>query len=464
MAYIRKYKDIGEVNKAEKALIEACKAGDVCKLGNGELPKADDKSRQIRAELLRFLILGGCDECVVREGVKLTGAHVTGWLDLSFQSAKGTIGLFNCTLVHPLVLMHAKCDFLNLNGSHLPSLTADGIVVKGSVFLSNGFQAKGEVNLSGAEISGQLNCEKSSFENPEGDALNAQKLNVLQGFFWREVKIPQGSVNLTSAHTGDLADDLPSWPEQGRLVLDGFTYDRIHGSTDAASRLEWLSRGTTWNGQFFPQPYVQLAKVLREMGHERDARDVLLELNRLSRKHDRKRAVLEPDGAKKTGVRWALSLATNILRWLWDIAQRASIGYGLKPWRSLYVLAVLFTITATVAHYSWQEGSFAPNSGPILASKAWQDLATNPDIANPAERWSAKGGPGQDWESFNTFAYAADVVIPIIEFGQTPAWAPSTERGPWGRQLWWLRWVMSTLGWIVTALAAAAVTGIIKRD
>ncbi|MCV2865600.1 hypothetical protein OE647_12780 [Defluviimonas sp. WL0075] len=56
------------------------------------------------------------------------------------------------------------------------------------------------------------------------------------------------------------------------------------------------------------------------------------------------------------------------------------------------------------------------------------------------------------------------MVVPILTLGQTTAWAPSTNRGAWGRVLWWARWVLSSAGWIVTALGAAAITGIIRRD
>ncbi|KIC30844.1 hypothetical protein RA25_18160 [Leisingera sp. ANG-S5] len=113
------------------------------------------------------------------------------------------------------------------------------------------------------------------------------------------------------------------------------------------------------------------------------------------------------------------------------------------------------------AHLAWEEGSFAPNSGPILTSPEWKALArTDP---NPAQAWG-QSVPGKDWESFDKYAYAADLVIPILDLGQTDAWAPSTERGWWGKQLWWLRWVFTTLGWIVTALGAAALTGIIRRE
>jgi hypothetical protein len=30
--------------------------------------------------------------------------------------------------------------------------------------------------------------------------------------------------------------------------------------------------------------------------------------------------------------------------------------------------------------------------------------------------------------------------------------------------MWWLSWVFTIVGWIVTALGAAAITGVIRRD
>ena len=69
-----------------------------------------------------------------------------------------------------------------------------------------------------------------------------------------------------------------------------------------------------------------------------------------------------------------------------------------------------------------------------------------------------------DWDSFNALGYAADLVIPILDLGQESAWAPSKDRGAWGFHLWWGRWVFAAMGWIITALGAAAVTGIIQRD
>jgi hypothetical protein len=95
-------------------------------------------------------------------------------------------------------------------------------------------------------------------------------------------------------------------------------------------------------------------------------------------------------------------------------------------------LGILFAAT-TLAHLTWTEGSFAPNSDVILTSPEWKDLLAIdcigplPDsytascIKNPADIWSAKAARGLDWDSFNRYGYAADLVIPVLDLGQTDA-------------------------------------------
>lgn len=56
------------------------------------------------------------------------------------------------------------------------ALDADGLSCLGDVFLNEGFDAVGEVRLSGAEIHNQLNCTAGSFDNPSGMALFADGL------------------------------------------------------------------------------------------------------------------------------------------------------------------------------------------------------------------------------------------------------------------------------------------------
>ena len=87
-----------------------------------------------------------------------------------------------------------------------------------------------------------------------------------------------------------------------------------------------------------------------------------------------------------------------------------------------------------------------------------------PCLANPAAEWSSFGQQGLDWDTFNRYGYAADLVIPVLDLGQTDAWAPSKDRGFWGSVLWWGRWVLESLGWLVTALGVAALSGIMQRN
>lgn len=85
------------------------------------------------------------------------------------------------------------------------------------------------------------------------------------------------------------------------------------------------------------------------------------------------------------------------------------------------------------------------------------------DADHPAMAWEATP-EGASWKTFNRYAWAADVVITILDFGQTQAWTPTTARGWAGCTLWWGKWVLSAAGCIVLAFAAAGVTGVARRD
>jgi hypothetical protein len=248
-------------------------------------------------------------------------------------------------------------------------------------------------------------------------------------------------------------------------MLDGFTYERItrDAPTDADTRLLWLARAAHHQGRFLPQPYSQCAATLARMGHEAEARRIMEEQARL--KGLARRSARRARG----GV---LALPLTAFDWLWDRAAHAMVGYGYQPFRSIAWLLGLSLVSAFLAQMAWTEGSMAPNNDLVAATEGWQRLqardclpAPTPGcVDNPAEVWSGLDGPGVDWESFQALAYGADVVIPVLELGQTRSWSPSKDRGPWGHTLWWARWFLMAAGWVVTALGAAAATGIIQRS
>ncbi|MEL7027166.1 MAG: hypothetical protein AAGO57_08075, partial [Pseudomonadota bacterium] len=608
--HIRTWADVKRLGyepltEAEEKLRDHCVAGTVCILGNGEVPpeledgEDPEPAVHIRAEVLRYFILGGCEKHKTDSiGVWMKGAHITGTLDIDFQSVPGALRILNSRFDERFDSEQTRVAVIGLDGCHLNGWRAQGLRCKGSVFLRGidakamvalnsaeiggqlacegakflaedgkalnaqgvktgqdiflrGITAKATVALNSAEIDGQLDCDGAKFLAEDGDALNAQGIKTGQSIYlrgitagatvelnsariggqlscvgaeflakdnnalnahsikiahhvflkgitakgtislssaqiggqlncrgakflaegddaltvqgakidrelvWRRVSAANAILNFTDAHAAVLWDDEASWPDSERVLVDGFTFDRIvEAPTDAKSRIEWICKGE-FRGGFFPQPYTHLAKVLREMGHERDARKILVAREQRQAWHNHKNSRLALNGDFRPA--WQ-SVVQDFLS-LWSFIARVTAGYGHAPGRVIPTLLVLTVAIWIPAHLAYKAGDFAPNSGPILVSEGWTDIVERSDVENPAQKWSDATEAGRDWETFHALAYAADVVIPIIVFGQTEAWAPSTTRGPWGVFLWWAKWFGALFGWIVTAIGAAAIAG-----
>ncbi len=463
--------------------------------------------------------------------LNVQGAQIGGGVFLRNAISEGAVSLSGATISGQLDCVGAT---LRDAGGH--ALNAQRAQIGGGVFL-RGATSESEVSFSGATVNGQLVFAGATLRNAGGDALNAQRATITAGFFWRDLKEVEGTIDLNSAHVADLVDDQESWRKCDQIFLAGFTYDVLHGTMHVKHRLDWLKMGTDWNGDFHPQPYEHLAKVLRESGHRAEAREILVEKEKAQRlsvrqswRGERKlrrqlrwmsSGMFEDTAEKPDGIvnetpaisdlaeslfdrfkffhgprayvsyqhykhadcpdialvharqqfrndqaMAALNLRFKTgLHWAWDKVLRGVVGYGYKPQRSAYVLFALILTGWFMAHQAWYAGDFAPNSDVILESSEWQRLAADRDAyPNPADTWSMSEARGQDYETFEPIYYAVDVVVPIISLGQEAAWAPSTNRGPWGWWLWWMRYWLTTLGWIVTAIGAAAVTGVIRRD
>lgn len=365
-----------------------------------------------------------------------------------------------------------SCTGATLDGAGELALNAQGVETGQDLFLRK-LTATGTVDVNGAKISGQLACTGATLNGAGEMALNGQRMVVSAGFVFRNLESVQGLIDLTAAHVGDLADDMVSWPKGvDDLILDGFTYDRIDGPATLHERRDWLAVGSSLNGDFCPQPYTQFARTLRAMGHVVEARRVLIERTKRQGQANRAARHITPDGSVRLAFRSLWADARNIGHLFFDRLGLAVVGYGQDAARSFWWLAGLFIAATILAHLAWIEGSFAPNSDVILTSPAWSEIAALGCVVadmpgclqNPAAAWSDKNAPGMDWDSFNRYAYAADLVVPFLDLGQTQAWAPSKDRGTWGKVLWWARWILSAFGWIVTGLGVAAVTGVMQRN
>ena len=169
-----------------------------------ERPEKGSADNTIRAGLIRALLLGTGDCKPPAIGLGIVGAWITGKLDLAGEALPVLLGLIHCTLEEDVQLMGCTLPGLHLTGTHLPKLNAQRLQCNGPLHLRAGFQATGLVDLSGAEITGQLDCIGGKFL-AEDMALNCDEITVGASLFLREGFEAQGRINLNGAEiTGDL--------------------------------------------------------------------------------------------------------------------------------------------------------------------------------------------------------------------------------------------------------------------
>jgi len=182
---------------AESELLKKASTGNEadCRFGGHDDPENADKwrsDRQIRAEFLAWLCTNEhAQKHIPTRGIQVRGADITGPLHLSFVKTPFVLSLAQCRL-ETVVLINAEVSLLNLRGSVVAGISADGLVVKNDVLLRNGFKANGEVRLPGAQIGGNLDCSAGSFMNEGDTAINAEGVNVKGSVFLCKGWDPQG--------------------------------------------------------------------------------------------------------------------------------------------------------------------------------------------------------------------------------------------------------------------------------
>jgi hypothetical protein len=200
------------------------------------------------------------------------------------------------------------CDSVAFSNSPLKdvprsgdALTADGIDVKGSIFVRRS-TINGQVRLPGSQIGVRLDCSGATFSNPplegikrSGQAISAEGVAIKSEFILKNcaaagkldfegaeiggafkcqsANFQAATLDLRDASAasfydsgldakGSAEDRQTKWPQPGNLHLDGFVYGRIssEGRIDVGKRLAWL--GLQPSPPFRQQPYLHLAKIL----------------------------------------------------------------------------------------------------------------------------------------------------------------------------------------------------------
>ncbi len=240
-----------------------------------------------------------------------------------------------------------------------------------------GFEATGTVRMRNSRVNGVLSFDGATLKAP-GRVLHLSHAQI-EELILRPASI-EGEVNLAYSRIGVLLDSPAGYPDG--VYLNGLVYEALRGDWTVADRLSWVGRDPYG---YRPQPYEQLATWFRRIGHEPDARRVLLAKQR------RRRRTLKPTGR------------------IWGRLLDLVVGYGYRPWLAgLWVAVLLTTGTAVFA-------------------------AVPPRQIDPDQV-----------RSFQPLVYTLDLLAPVSVFEQRGAWEPVG----WTQWLAWTLvasgWILAT--------------------
>jgi hypothetical protein len=554
-------KDFQPLTPAEASIIDGLSSGSFDRIGDGRRPETAEPDRIVRAALLRFLLLGGEDGVRPHEkGVQVSGAWITGVLDLEGCRIPMVIALRHCAIASAPVLSAAIIDSVQFEGSSLPGLMADGLDVRGGLSLigadvsgpvvmpgcrlgaslrcdgatiscpdqtaldadalvarsvllrgatiegavslfgarlgmdfnasaskltrpeglvinADGIEVRGsvhlrscelqgEVRMTGAHIAGDLDLTGVNLVNPGQDALQVKRTLIEGGFLLRNKASVTGTVDLTGATVGAFHDELGCWPGAGDILLNRCLYSAfMGGSVDAESRIEWLARQSPkrWGQDFWPQPYEQLANVFQSMGHDDDARAVLITKERLQRQARRERAVFP---------------AFRGLLWLKDMLLGITVRYGRRPIVALVWLIFFWIVGVGVFGFAESRSAFKPATAVVLRSPEWTmcgvDTTQERFLSASQQLVRGRAAPGQSqldcfraqheassYPRFNPWMYSLDALFQVIDVEQKSVWRPDPNK-EWGGMALSYFYFQTMIGWMLTLLAVAGLSGLVK--
>lgn len=437
----------------------------------------------VRASVLRDVLLGGARPPGEVPALRVSGARVTGVLDLANAIIDCPVRLRDCRFDSPPDLHAARTRQVNLTGSSFPGMRAAGVRMDGALHLT-GCRSTGEIRLAGARIGGALLMEDAHLESGTGEVLLLDPAHI-DNDLWAPGLRAYGRIRLAGAELGgalNLEDAVLDDP--GGLALHGgnltvgsgvmgsrlrttgevrFTGARVAGrvelggaelggalNADGCVAAELSLRGAAPVGGAVTLRRARVGLLGVEPGTWPDevgldgltydglaphlpAKDRLPVLDRdgegyVPHAYEQLAAAytrIGDDDSART-VRLAKQRRhRRTLPWYgraWGYLQDVAVGYGYRPMRAASWLVALL-VAGTVAF-----GLHHPP--PLEAGKA------------PA---------------FNPLVYTLDLLIPIADFGQAGAYDP---RGAYQ----WLSYLLVVAGWLLATTVLAGVTRAINRS
>jgi hypothetical protein len=152
------------------------------------------------------------------------------------------------------------------------------------------------------------------------------------------------------------------------------------------------------------------------------------------------------------------------VRPIWDVPYRLVFGYSHMPALALIWIGAIWLLASVLYGSVFAAGQMAPNSDVILTSADWLAAleASKNGGGMPLHVW-LENPATKDYETFSAGLYALDLFLPLDALGQEAAWAPSKDRSALGALGYWMRMPIQLAGWVITAVGAAVLTGLVGR-
>jgi hypothetical protein len=349
--------------------------------------------------------------------IDAAGVRVFGRALLSRSHFRGAVNFSGASLDNSFI-----CNGTEFDSPNGQCLNMSDAIVKGGVFLRSAV-IRGRAVLVRVQVTGDIECMSTTFRNPGGVALDLSGGKVGGTLVWRELAAEPGEIDLRNLHIAALNDDAESWLNRNVVHLHGMTYDSIHESrVSARDRVRWLQK----QKNFSPQPYEMLIRVLRNMGHDQDARII---------------GIAKMRGLRNSGELrgWAWSL-----NWLLD----KLVGFGYQPAKPIVSLLALIVIGACVFSWARNEAVLCPAD---FVTKQPEKL-TLQSCSKPLY-----------YPEFEPVLYSIGVIVPAIDFHQKKYWEMRSDTPRSGFfQLY--SWVHMALGWLFSLLAALSPTKLLRRE
>lgn len=431
------------------------------------------------------------------DALNFNGSYIVGnvLLKNGFQ-AKGEVDFYSSQIGNNFECSSGR--FINEKESN-SALNCERMKIKGNVNLNDNFYAKGEVNFDSAQIYGNLNCDSGNIINENGYSLYCQNIKILGDVFLREKFYVKGDVDFYSAQIGrtfalndfwiigdlillsskidELDINIENLEKINNFELDGLEYNHIKTKT---LNFKWLEKMS----EFKPQPYKQLAKVLKIMGHNKESNDIMIEYNDKIYYNDKysyfkyfTQAFDNKKLNKYNFIKALINFLPNILGFIIMKIFKKTAGYGYKSMRVLVTMVSVWFICSLFYWNASKVAVFAPTNPLVFQKKDFYNCNVNTkgtllsdifswDKYNSNNNWVLNENLDGEFTTFNPFIYSLDVILPIVDLEVEKDWGQYIAMNDWTLNDFtrWIMWFEILVGWIYSLILVAILSGLAKNE